>query len=111
MSFTVSPSRLVAVRRKANALLLEVDKLFVSESDVSIDFYEEVQCFEIGLVRWALEKTGGRQKQAARLLNLNPTTLNAIIKRYGLLKGKKAKSTLAHVELPPEKNISSIVFT
>jgi len=47
-----------------------------------LDFYTEVSRFEIELIKRALRVADGHQKKAARLLNLNCTTLNAMIKRY-----------------------------
>jgi DNA-binding NtrC family response regulator len=46
------------------------------------DFYDEVRRFEILLIRKALRTTRGSQVAAARLLGLNPTTLNSKIKSY-----------------------------
>jgi DNA-binding NtrC family response regulator len=47
-----------------------------------IDFYDEVQRFETGLIRLALDQTRGHQAKAARLLHIKPTTLNSKIKLY-----------------------------
>jgi DNA-binding NtrC family response regulator len=47
-----------------------------------IDFYEEVTHFETGLIKLALEQTGGNQAKAAELLRIKPTTLNSKIKLY-----------------------------
>jgi transcriptional regulator with GAF, ATPase, and Fis domain len=47
-----------------------------------IDFYEEMSCFEIALIKRALLLAEGHQIKAARLLNLNPTTLNAKVRRH-----------------------------
>ena len=44
------------------------------------DFYNEVERFEINLIRSALRISGGSQVKAAKLLKLNPTTLNAKMK-------------------------------
>lgn len=52
------------------------------EINEAIDFYSEVMSFEIGLIKGALRRTQGHQGRAARLLNLNPSTLNAKIKQY-----------------------------
>jgi DNA-binding NtrC family response regulator len=54
--------------------------------DVShgVNFYDEVRRFEIGLIRRALDQTGGHQSRAARLLGMNPTTLNSKIKTYNI---------------------------
>ena len=49
-----------------------------------IDFYDEVERYEIELIKSALEKCGGNQSRAARLLRLKSTTLNAKMKHYGL---------------------------
>jgi len=49
-----------------------------------IQFYEEVQRFEIELIKQALEQTGGHQSRAAKLLGLNTTTLNSKIKSYNI---------------------------
>ena len=53
------------------------------ENDV-IDLQAEVQRFEKELIRSALIQTGGRQRQAARLLRTKVTTLNTKIKKYGI---------------------------
>ncbi len=57
-----------------------------SSIDVSrgINFYDEVRRFEIDLIRRALDQTGGHQSRAARLLGMNPTTLNSKIKTYNI---------------------------
>ena len=44
----------------------------------------EVRRFEIDLIRRALDQTGGHQSRAARLLGMNPTTLNSKIKTYNI---------------------------
>ncbi|MEP6706323.1 MAG: sigma-54 dependent transcriptional regulator [Pyrinomonadaceae bacterium] len=49
-----------------------------------VNFYDEVRRFEIDLIRRALEQTGGHQSRAARLLGMNPTTLNSKIKTYNI---------------------------
>jgi DNA-binding NtrC family response regulator len=43
-----------------------------------------VDDFETSLINTALEKTGGNKKAAAKLLNLNRTTLVEKIKKKGL---------------------------
>ena len=68
------------------------DKAFTDESNRlrslnfsdGIDFYGEVERFETGLIRLALDQTGGHQARAARLLRIKPTTLNSKIKLYGI---------------------------
>lgn len=49
-----------------------------------IDFYREVQHFKITLIRTALAHAHGQQKRAAELLSIHLSTLNAMIKRYGI---------------------------
>jgi DNA-binding NtrC family response regulator len=54
----------------------------LQDFEQGLDFYEEVSRFEIQLIKRALVFTEGHQGNAARLLNLNATTLNAKIKHY-----------------------------
>lgn len=71
----------------AQALIREIDRLRHTQlPDVArgVNFYEEVERFEINLIRSALERTSGHQTRAARLLGINVTTLNHKIKRYGI---------------------------
>ncbi|HEX8163050.1 MAG TPA: helix-turn-helix domain-containing protein [Pyrinomonadaceae bacterium] len=49
-----------------------------------LDFYREVRRFECALISEALRLTGGSQTRACALLGLSPTTLNCMIKRYGI---------------------------
>jgi transcriptional regulator with GAF, ATPase, and Fis domain len=49
-----------------------------------INFYREVDYFKIGLIRSALAHTHGKQKSAAKLLGIRLSTLNAMIKRFGI---------------------------
>ncbi len=55
-------------------------------SDISkgIDFYEEVERFEVALITRALAATGGQQRRAARLLGIKANTLNYKVKIYNL---------------------------
>jgi DNA-binding NtrC family response regulator len=62
--------------------------VFYFSSSGQINFYEEIKKFEISLISQALEKTGGNQSQAARLLGLNTTTLNSKIQLYQISKKK-----------------------
>jgi transcriptional regulator with PAS, ATPase and Fis domain len=86
-------SRVRLLRDVALALTTAVEMLEQSQAnahfqdpdiDNGIDFYEEVSQFESELIKRALKKTGGNQKNAARLLNIRSTTLNAMVKRYRL---------------------------
>src|ERR1041385_3392650 len=51
-------------------------------NDVGIDFYREVELYEIELIKRALHRVNGSQRRAAELLGLNPSTLNAKIKHF-----------------------------
>jgi DNA-binding NtrC family response regulator len=53
-------------------------------SKEGFDFYDEVERYEIELIRNALNQCGGNQTRAAKLLHLKSTTLNAKMKHYGL---------------------------
>jgi DNA-binding protein Fis len=74
------------------AQILARDKTFGDEStrlqriDVSkgIDFYGEVERFEMALIKLALDQTSGNQARAAELLGLRATTLNSKIKLYSI---------------------------
>ena len=74
------------------AQILARDKTFADEStrlqrfDVSkgIDFYGEVERFEMALIKLALDQTSGNQARAAELLGLRATTLNSKIKLYSI---------------------------
>ncbi len=59
------------------------DKSIVLDEE-GIDFYREVERYEIELIESALAKCGGNQTQAARLLRMKSTTLNAKMKHYGI---------------------------
>lgn len=52
------------------------------DAPAEMSFYDEVRRFEIGLITRALQLAHGKQKDAARLLGLNATTLNAKMKQY-----------------------------
>lgn len=50
-----------------------------------IDFYREIEDYEIALIKRALHRCDGNQTHAARLLHMKSTTLNAKMKHYGLI--------------------------
>lgn len=81
-------SRLEALKVLSYSILSEVESLKRGKSKnapVRIDLITEVQNYEASLIRCALMRTGGNQRRAARLLNINSTTLNAKIKRLGIM--------------------------
>ena len=59
------------------------DKL-VEFDNQGIDFYQEIERYEIELIKSALNRCNGNQTKAARLLRMKSTTLNAKMKHYGL---------------------------
>src|SRR5688572_12707663 len=80
-------NRLEALRVLSNSLVREIKALRKGKITVyptKINLIEEVQRFEKELIRCALVRTGGKQRQAARLLNVKVSTLNMKIKRYGI---------------------------
>ena len=84
----VMNNKLEALRVLANSILSEVASLEQDRdimSKTEIDLMDEVQRFEANIIKCALVRTGGRQRQAARLLHIKPTTLHAKMKRYGIL--------------------------
>ena len=77
--------KLKTLKELTLALLHEVESFKGQgslENKANVNFAEEVRRFETDLIRWALMRTGGHQRRAARMLNLKVTTLNAKIKRY-----------------------------
>lgn len=77
--------RIDFLREATTALLDEVRSLtpFLKiKLEKEMNFDEEVKNFEVHLIERALEKTGGNQREAARLLKLKHTTLHSKIKRY-----------------------------
>ena len=71
----------------ALTLLREIasaENMDAAQSKEAIDLQSEVRRFETELIRSALIQTGGRQRQAARLLGTKVSTLNTKIKRYGI---------------------------
>lgn len=70
------------------SLVNEIKALNITPSKIDlrqgVSFYDEVRRFECDLIRQALLLTDGHQVRAARLLGIGVTTLNSIIKRYGI---------------------------
>ena len=88
-------SRISYLKILALSLLREIasaENVGEGESNDTIDLQAEVRRFETELIRSALIHTGGRQRQAARLLGTKVTTLNTKIKKYGIEIPDEAKS-------------------
>jgi transcriptional regulator with PAS, ATPase and Fis domain len=80
-------NRLEVLRVLSNSILEEVESIRRAKNLgrlENIDLEAELEHFEIDLIKCALLRTGGNQRQAARLLNVKATTLNAKIKRYNI---------------------------
>ena len=54
------------------------------QPDRGIDIREEVAKYERNLITAALRMANGKQKEAARILHLSPSTLNVKIKALGI---------------------------
>jgi DNA-binding NtrC family response regulator len=75
------------VREAALMLLREVESLrktHQAATPTNLGLHEEVQRYEIELIRQALHRTRGNQRRAAQLLGVKVTTLNCKIKRFGI---------------------------
>ena len=74
------------LREAALTVLKELESLTNSQSEPErqLGLQEEVQRYEIELIRNALQRTRGNQRRAAKLLGVKVTTLNCKIKRYGI---------------------------
>jgi len=76
-----------SIREAALTLLREVESLrktHQAETNPSLALHEEVQRYEMELIRQALHRTRGNQRRAAKLLGVKVTTLNCKIKRFGI---------------------------
>jgi DNA-binding NtrC family response regulator len=74
------------LREAALTVLKEVESLANNqpEPEEQLGLQEEVQRYEMELIRNALQRTRGNQRRAAKLLGVKVTTLNCKIKRYGI---------------------------
>ena len=79
-------SKIKTLRYLAFKVLQALDSLAVSTTspETEMKLSDEVRMFEADLIRMALQKTNGNQREAAELLSLKCTTLNEKIKRYGI---------------------------
>jgi len=85
MNGVVTSSTISYLKILALSLLREIasaENIDEPPGNETIDLQAEVRRFEMELIRSALIHTGGRQRQAARLLGTKVTTLNTKIKRY-----------------------------
>jgi DNA-binding NtrC family response regulator len=86
MSSEVEIPNLNGLREAALTLLREVESLASRhpQNNSQLGLQEEVQRYESELIRQALQRTGGNQRRAAKLLGVKVTTLNCKIKRLGI---------------------------
>ena len=83
-------SRIEALRSLILIFLREIDSLKKvvgprpRKKGDPIKLDKEIDAFEASLIRDALMKAKGNQRDAAKLLGLKPTTLNAKMKRLGI---------------------------
>ncbi len=83
-------SRIEALRSLILIFLREVDSLKkvvaprTRKNGDPISLDREIDAFETSLIRDALMKSKGNQRDAAKLLCIKPTTLNAKMKRLGI---------------------------
>ena len=77
-------ARLKALARRLLEEIETLDHKQLSETRFPLDFYDEVRHFEIELITRALTHSHGHQLEAAAVINLNPSTLNAKIKQYNI---------------------------
>jgi transcriptional regulator with GAF, ATPase, and Fis domain len=75
-----------SLREAALTVLREVDSLARRQpnGEQKLGLQEEVQRYEIELIKNALLRTRGNQRRAAQLLGVKVTTLNCKIKRFGI---------------------------
>ncbi len=83
-------SRIEAIRSLILIFLREVDSLKkvvgprARKKGDPIKLDREIDAFEASLIRDALVKSRGNQRDAAKLLDIKPTTLHAKMKRLGI---------------------------
>lgn len=78
--------KLEAINRIAGVVLKEVETFTARnfQSSENINYYEEIERFEIELLLFALYRANGNQRRAAQILNINPTTLNSKVRKFNL---------------------------
>ncbi|HEX5886105.1 MAG TPA: helix-turn-helix domain-containing protein [Pyrinomonadaceae bacterium] len=105
-------NRIQQLVQLARALTTEVESLRTEVATVpqspkqidldndGIDFYQEIERYEIDLIESALNVCDGNQSRAARLLRMKATTLNAKIKHYGLHPARSITLQRTNVQVP-----------
>ena len=97
----VTNNRLEALISLAGSIMEEAASLKhngEAATQEKLDLAEEVRRFEVGLIKSALARAGGNKREAARLLNVKPTTLYEKMKRCGMLQSDPAEADPPEVE-------------
>ena len=84
---TIEALKSMILKSVAHALLREAEPSGMhhhTPSNGQLHFYDEVRRFEIDLIESALVQAGGKQKLAARLLDMKTSTLHSKIKVYNI---------------------------
>jgi DNA-binding NtrC family response regulator len=100
-------AKVASLVRQTTALSLAIQALqFIDLPELvdEIDFYEEVRRFEIALIERALWRTSGSQTEAARLLQLNLSTLNSKVKTYDINVGRSLAGEVIEKQNLPIRN-------
>ena len=82
-----SINNLESLKEAALTLMREVESLaslHEPQANGKLGLQEEVQRYEMELIRQALQRTHGNQRRAAKLLGVKVTTLNCKFKRLGI---------------------------
>ena len=90
------------LRKVALWLIEEIDALdYVRSVNIrrGINLHDEMKWFEIHLVQSALERTGGHQTNAARLLGINLTTLHNKLKRLNISPDDIVNAPIIHEDI------------
>lgn len=91
--------KLKVMKEIALALVEEIEALgYVRSVNIrrGINLHEEMRMFEVHLVQSALERTGGHQTKAARLLGINLTTLHNKLKRLNISADNPVDAPVLH---------------
>lgn len=98
--------RLDVLKEIALALVEELESLeFVRSVNIrrGINLPDELRHFEIHLIQSALERTGGHQTRAARLLGINLTTLHNKLKRLDISPEIRVDAPVLHEDKSPAR--------
>jgi DNA-binding NtrC family response regulator len=71
-----------------------------------LDLAALLAAYERSLVLWALAKTGGLQLDAARLLGVQPSTLNEKMKRLCITRSRQAAAIQRAPAEPPRRRLA-----